>query len=65
MFRNCCARDIVSMLGYVLHVRAESSGLRKISLEDVLRPKETLCSPVSHLFIHSFGLFGFLKTLLV
>ena len=52
MFRNCCARDIVSMLGHVLHVRAESSGLRKISLEDVLRPKETLCSSVTHLFIH-------------
>ena len=59
MFRNCCARDIVSMLGHVLHVRAESSWLRKISLEDVLRPKETLCSPVSHLFIHSFGLLVF------
>lgn len=44
------------MLGHVLHVRAESSGLRKISLEDVLRPKETLCSSVTHLFIHSFGL---------
>lgn len=56
IFRNCCARDIVSMLGHVLHVRAESPGLRKISLEDVLRPKETLCSSVTHLFIHSFGL---------
>lgn len=56
MFRNCCARDIVSMLGHVLHVRAESSWLRKISLEDVLRPKETLCSSVTHLFIQSFGL---------
>lgn len=44
------------MLGHVLHVRAESPGLRKISLEDVLRPKETLCSSVTHLFIHSFGL---------
>lgn len=54
------------MLGHVLHVHAESSGLRKISLEDVLRPKETLCSSVTHLFIHSFiWLISFVKTLLV